>query len=211
VAWPRLVAYRSGGGKARNQRIHPCTLLPGRCHARSCFHAPRKGMNGPQLAVGVLGTRNTRLFRGDSPGNVPQGRRLFLRSFCVLLHFLKPYIQRCRAFAAANSLYIRNNTVVFLHLVLRQTTRTLFSSQGATAIFLLYRRKTVMQGLKPQSPHHCLLRGVACGGLKPCSVMSPLYFISVQLSLPEVKRKKESPDSPLTSDAQANRDEEARV
>jgi len=42
-------------------------------------------------------------------------------------------------------------------------------------------------------------------------VMSPLYFISVQLSLPEVKRKKESPDSPLTSDAQANRDEEARV
>ncbi len=60
--------------------------LPLRCHARSCFHAPRKGMNGPQLAVGVLGTRNTRLFRGDSPGNVPQGRRLFLRSFCVLLH-----------------------------------------------------------------------------------------------------------------------------
>src|SRR6266567_4105225 len=52
----------------------------------ACFHAPRKGMNGPQLAVGVLGTRNTRLFRGDSPGNVPQGRRLFLRSFCVLLH-----------------------------------------------------------------------------------------------------------------------------
>ncbi len=60
--------------------------LPLRCHARSCFHAPRKGMNGPQLAVGVLGTRNTRLFRGSSPGNVPQGRRLFLRSFCVLLH-----------------------------------------------------------------------------------------------------------------------------
>jgi len=42
-------------------------------------------------------------------------------------------------------------------------------------------------------------------------VMSPLYFISVQVSLPEVKRKKESPASPLTSDAQANRDEEARV
>src|SRR6266487_5660252 len=84
---------------------------------------------------------------------------------------LQPYIQRCRADASAKSLDIWKNTVVFFHLVLRQTTRTLFSSQGAPAIFFWYRRKTVMQGLKPQSPHHCLLRGVACGGLKPCSVM----------------------------------------
>src|SRR6266566_2118862 len=83
---------------------------------------------------------------------------------------LQPYIQRCRADASAKSLDIWKNTVVFFHLVLRQTTRTLFSSQGAPAIFFWYRRKTVMQGLKPQSPHHCLLRGVACGGLKPCSV-----------------------------------------
>jgi len=42
-------------------------------------------------------------------------------------------------------------------------------------------------------------------------VISPLFFISVQLSLPEVKPKEESPDSPLTSDTQANRAEEARV
>lgn len=42
-------------------------------------------------------------------------------------------------------------------------------------------------------------------------VMSPLFFISVQLSLPEVKREEDSPDSPLTSDTQANRGEEARV
>ena len=29
VAWPRLAAYRSGGGKARNQRIHSCIWLLG--------------------------------------------------------------------------------------------------------------------------------------------------------------------------------------
>jgi hypothetical protein len=48
-------------------------LFPGRCHARCRFHAVRKGKNGPQLAVGVLGTRNTRIFRCYSPGNVPTG------------------------------------------------------------------------------------------------------------------------------------------
>ena len=42
-------------------------------------------------------------------------------------------------------------------------------------------------------------------------VLSPLFFISVQLSLPEIKRREESLDSPLISDTQANRDEEARV
>ena len=37
-------------------------------------------------------------------GTYPQGRRLFLSYFCVLLHFLKPYIRWCRAFVTANSL-----------------------------------------------------------------------------------------------------------
>ncbi len=81
AAWPRPGACRSGQGKARNQHIHSCKLFPGRCHARSCFHALRKGMNGPQLAVGVLGTRNTRVFRCYSPGNVPTGAEAFPELF----------------------------------------------------------------------------------------------------------------------------------
>ena len=62
VAWPRLIANRSGGGKARNHGLHADARVPGRCQARPGFHAPRKGMNGPQLALGILGSGNTRLF-----------------------------------------------------------------------------------------------------------------------------------------------------
>src|SRR6266852_7972683 len=36
-------------------------------------------------------------------GTYPQGRRLFLSYFCVLLHFLKPYSRWCRAFVTAHS------------------------------------------------------------------------------------------------------------
>ncbi len=38
-AWLRLGAHRNGGGIARKQRLHSGVLSPGRCHARSCFHA----------------------------------------------------------------------------------------------------------------------------------------------------------------------------
>ena len=38
-------------------------------------------MNGPQLAVGVLGTTNTRIFRCYSPGNVPTGAEAFPKLF----------------------------------------------------------------------------------------------------------------------------------
>jgi len=86
VAWPRLGEHRSWQGKARKQRIHPCKLFPGRCHARSCFHAWRKGKNGPQLAVGVLGTRNTRIFGRYPLGTYPQRWRLFLSYSSYLLH-----------------------------------------------------------------------------------------------------------------------------
>ena len=61
AAWPRLGAYRNGGGKARDERIHSHISLPSRCQARCFSHASHKGMNGPQLAVGILGKSNTRL------------------------------------------------------------------------------------------------------------------------------------------------------
>jgi len=62
-------------------------LFPGRCHARSWFRAVHKGKNGPQLVVGILGTRNTRIFRCYSPGNVPTGAEAFpgLFSYAVAL------------------------------------------------------------------------------------------------------------------------------
>ena len=50
-----------------------------------------RGMNGPQLAVGVLGSRNTRLFRGLIPGNIPTGVEAFPVLFFVAQHFLKPW------------------------------------------------------------------------------------------------------------------------
>src|SRR5258708_6356759 len=47
------------------------------------------------------------------------------------LHFLKPYGLVTRTFVAQNSLYIWNNTFVFLPTVLHCGTRTRFSFQGA--------------------------------------------------------------------------------
>ncbi len=47
------------------------------------FSMPRTGgMNGPQLAVGVLGESHTRLFRGSIPGNGPTGSEAFPALFC---------------------------------------------------------------------------------------------------------------------------------
>jgi hypothetical protein len=64
-------------------------------------------------------------------GTYPQGRRLFLSYFLMALHFLKP-VRDSRSYlrSALNSLYIWKNTVVFLRMALRHTTRTLFSFQG---------------------------------------------------------------------------------
>jgi hypothetical protein len=129
VAWPRLGAHRSGGGKARNQCLHSGFLFPGRCHARSGFHALRKGMNGPQLAVGVLGSRNTRLFRGLILGNIPTRLEAFPALFCddVTLPKAVDWLPVPSHVEIADTL---GNAVTFLRLALRQTTRTLFSSQG---------------------------------------------------------------------------------
>jgi hypothetical protein len=59
------------------------------------------------------------------------------------------------------------HTVVFLPLALRQRTRTRLGFQGTTDLFSHKERKAEMQGFKPPSPHHWVLRPVACGGLKP--------------------------------------------
>ena len=108
-------------------------LFPGRCHARWCSHAFREGMNGPQLSF---------LASWGGPTPTSYDARLWERthigggfswrySLSEALHFLKPYGLITRTFVAQNSLYIWNNTVVFLPVALRYRTRTLFSFQGA--------------------------------------------------------------------------------
>jgi hypothetical protein len=71
-AWLRLVASRSGGGKARNQCLHSGALIPGRCQACWSSHALPKGKKWPTTSVfGVLGSLNTRIFRCSILGNIP--------------------------------------------------------------------------------------------------------------------------------------------
>jgi hypothetical protein len=170
AAWPRLGAYRSGGGKARKQYLHSDGLFPGRCHARGWFRAPCKGKNGPQLAVGVLETRHTRIFRCLPWGMYPPGWRLFLMLFSTLWHFLKPMLLCSSYLRTAQSVYIWNNAVAFLRMALRHATHTLFCFQGARCIFSQRNKKVETYGLKPGTPNCCLSRGAACGGLKPFSV-----------------------------------------
>jgi hypothetical protein len=164
--------YRSGGGKARNEHIHSCFLAPGRCHACSSSRALRKGMNGPQLAVGILGKSNTRLIRGLFLGNIPTRLEAF-----PTLFFCRTTLPKAVDWVPVPSLrkiaHTVMNAVAFLPQVLCLGTRTLFSFQGTTDIFSPRRRKVEIQRLKPYTPHHCHLSGMACGGLKPFSVKEP--------------------------------------
>jgi hypothetical protein len=43
--------------------------------------------------------------------------------------------------------------------------------QGTRELFSYWSKEAEMRGLKPRTPNHCLLRGVACGGLRPRSVI----------------------------------------
>jgi len=78
----------------------------------------------------------------------------------------------------ANSEYIWKNAVAFLPNTLRAGTRTLFSFQGAVALFSRGEEKPEMYRLKPEAPNHWDLSPVACGGLKPFSVTSTRTLIT---------------------------------
>jgi hypothetical protein len=132
-AWLRLVAPRSGGGKARNQSLHSGVLIAGRCQARCDFHASHKGKNGPQLAVGILESRNTRLFGGLLPGNVPTGVEAFPALFCEDVTLPKA-VESLPVPSHVEIAHTLVDTGVFLRRALRSPTRTLFSSQSTTKI-----------------------------------------------------------------------------
>ena len=142
VAWPRLGAHRSGGGKAEWASPFRRILswaVPGPLEL-PCL-AEREEWPTTS-AFGVLGSPNTRAFRLCSPGNVPQGRRLFLMRVFTLPHFLKPYNQRCRVFAAAQRRGPWWNMVVFLCLVLHHITHTRFSCSKYYSPLLFTRSKS---------------------------------------------------------------------
>jgi hypothetical protein len=135
-AWLRLGAHRSGGGKARNQSLHSGVLIAGRCHARSGFHASHKGMNGPQLVVGVLESRtkdHPRLFRGSVLGNMPTRLEAFPERYSWKDVTLPKAVDWVPVPSHVEIAHTLGNTGVFLPPALRWRTRTLFSSQGTDA------------------------------------------------------------------------------
>ncbi len=165
-AWLRLGAHRNGGGIAETAHPFmrtvscavPCALV---------FPCLAERDEWPTTsACGVLGSTNTCSF--CYPLGKPRSARLFLCYFKRSLHFLKPYIQWCRAFAASQIAWYAPNTGVFLPLALRQRTRTLFSFQGATALFYHKEEKNGNARAKAtrNPPHRCHSNGVACDGFR---------------------------------------------
>jgi hypothetical protein len=156
-------------------------LITGRCQARSDFHASCKGMNGPQLAVGILGSGNTRLLRGLLLGNVPTRSEAFPALFVHRATLPKAVdwlpVPSLRKIARTVA-----NMVVFLPAVLHggtgkhdfvvQGTRTslLYSAQnvkrfGLPGGFFASRRAQADTRLTPG-----VETAGACGGLKPSPV-----------------------------------------
>ena len=147
--------------------MHPA---PGRCQARTLLHAPRQGMNGPQLAPGILGASHTRVFRRYSPGNVPQGRRLSLVAILSRHRTSSSRGLATRAFAMANSSYRGSTRERCYPSPFAPEPVRYAVVQGATELFSRRRENVERSRLKPNTPHHCRSNDVACGGLKPLSV-----------------------------------------
>jgi hypothetical protein len=135
----------------------------GRCHARSGFHAWRKGKNGPQLAVGSLESKNTRLFRDLFLGNVPTRLEAFPALFLndVTLPKAVDWLPVPSHVEIADTL---GNAVTFLRLALRQATHTLFSSQGTANVFFSSGTQVEMLRARAQAtitlPHGLKHRGL---------------------------------------------------
>ena len=91
-------------------------------------------MNGSQLAVGILGSRHTRLFQGLFLGNIPNQAGGFS---CAILSdaTLPKAVDWVPVPSSINIADTVGNAVTFLRLALRQTTRTFFSSQGTGDLF----------------------------------------------------------------------------
>jgi hypothetical protein len=143
------------------------------------------GMNGPQLAVGILGSRNTRLFRGLCLGNIPNQAGGF--SCAILSDATLPkavdWVPVPSSIKIADTV---GNAVTFLRLALRQTTRTLFSFQGTVDRFSHRRPKVETARVETMRETRLTTAtgsGVACGGfrsVKLCQYEVSLYVVLVR-------------------------------
>jgi hypothetical protein len=175
AAWLRLAEYRSGQGKARRRHMHSCIRLLGGARPVLAFMPRAGGKHGPQLVLGILESRNTRLAsRAYSVGTYPHGWRLFQgRYSSKALALPKPvdWVPVATPEQIADTVV---NAVTFLPQAIRLGTRTLLSFQGTTTLFSQRGKKVEIherQGFKPQAPNHWDSSPVACGGLKPCNVI----------------------------------------
>jgi hypothetical protein len=78
AAWLRLGVSRSGGGKARNQRIHSCPYLLGGAMPVLAFMPGAKGRMAHTLRLASWKARTPASFEAQSWGTYPPGWRLFL-------------------------------------------------------------------------------------------------------------------------------------
>ena len=148
-AWLRLGAHRSGGGKA--ERAPPFRrVLSWAVPCLFVFPCLSQRDEWPTPSVsGVLERTNTRVFRRCSPGNVPQGRRLFLALVCLGCHTsssrtssgVVPAPQQRAAYSGTTQR-------VFVPPALRRRTRTRCSWKGTPDLFFLHRQKAVREGAK---------------------------------------------------------------
>ena len=124
AAWPRLGAYRSGQGKARNQRIHSCICFLGGAMPVAGSMPCTKGRVAHNLRLASWEPGTPASFDAQPLGTYPQRWRLFL-SYCCddapLPKAVQPLVSCLRSISIA--WYAWNNTVVFFPLALRQRTR----------------------------------------------------------------------------------------
>ena len=161
---PHIVVEEEKHGDSASMHALCSWAVPGHCFS----HASRPREAWPTACGWHLGEEQHPHLSMLALGNIPDLCGGFsLCYFCEPPHApcaVQPMVS-CRRLG--NSRYILVNTVVFLLGALRSKTRTLFSFQDTTGLFSHRMSKPEMQGPKPQTLNHCLLRGMACGGIKP--------------------------------------------
>ena len=105
TAWPRLGAYRSGGGKAQRRCIHPCIRLLGGARPVPCSMPHAKGCMAHSLRLASWEQATPASFDATPLGTYPRGGGF---SWSLFFRAIARALRRglaTRAFAMANSRY----------------------------------------------------------------------------------------------------------
>ncbi len=126
AAWLRLGASRSGGGKARNQRIHSCLCFLGGARPVSLLMPHAKGRMAHNLRLASWRRPTPASFNAAPLGTYPRGG-----GFSLLLFFTNVTLPKAVEWLPVPSrverAYTSGNAVTFLRMALRHATHTLFS------------------------------------------------------------------------------------